>query len=203
MDKDLQGFRVAILATDGVQEAELTEPLKALKEAGADVRVLSLKPGKIQAVRAKDIEHGERLPVDGVVTDAAAEDFDGVVLPGGAVNADTLRYEPAVQRFLRTMDDAGKPFAVICHAAWELVSAGLVEGRTLTSYHTIQDDIRNAGGNWIDAEVAKDDNWVTSRQPGDLPAFNDAMLDLFRRSRDERAPSRRAARQPRGEEGRP
>ena len=154
MARDLQGFRVAVLATDGVQEAELTEPMKALKEAGADVKVLGLRHGKIQAMRAKDIEHGEKLPLDGVIADAHAEDFDAVVLPGGAVNADTLRTEPAVQRFLRVMDDAGKPFAAICHAAWELVSAGLVEGRTLTSYHTIEDDVRNAGGNWIVAEVA-------------------------------------------------
>ena len=103
-------------------------------------------------------------------------------LPGGTVNADSMRMEPEVQAFLRAMQDAGKPIAAICHAPWELVSAGLVRGRTLTSYHTIQDDIRNAGGDWVDSEVVEDGNWVTSRQPGDLPTFNRAMLNLLSRS---------------------
>jgi len=105
-----------------------------------------------------------------------------VQLPGGTVNADTMRMVPEVQEFLRGMQNAGKPIAAICHAPWELVSAGLVRGRTLTSYHTIQDDIRNAGGTWVDRAVVEDDNWVTSRQPGDLPGFNRAMLTLFARS---------------------
>jgi protease I len=190
----LKGFRVAVLATDGVQEAELTEPVKALEDAGAEVEVLSLETGKIQAMRTKDIEHGKKVEVDGLVADAAADAFDGVLLPGGAVNADTLRAEPAVQSFLKAMDEAGKPFAAICHAPWELISAGLVEGRKLTSYHTIQDDIRNAGGDWVDAEVARDGNWVTSRKPDDLPAFNAAMLELFAHARDEKSGARRGDR---------
>ena len=124
---------------------------------------------------------------DRTIRDVSAEEFDAVHLPGGTVNADSMRMVPEVQAFLREMQDAGKPIAAICHAPWELVSAGLVRGRTLTSYHTIQDDVRNAGGNWIDREVVEDGNWVTSRQPGDIPAFNRAMIRLFSRSL---APSR-------------
>ena len=117
--------------------------------------------------------------MDRTVKDASPDEFDAVLLARRRVNADQMRMEPEVQAFLRTMQDAGKPFAAICHAAWELISAGLVRGRTLTSYHTIQDDIRNAGANWVDKEVVEDGNWVTSRQPKDIPAFNKAMLKLF------------------------
>ena len=177
----LTDFRVAVLATDGFEETELTEPVKALREAGARVTILSLEPGEIQAVR-HDLDKTIRVNVDGTIRDASAEEFDAVHLPGGTVNADSLRTVPEVQAFLRAMQDAGKPLAAICHAPWELVSAGLVRGRTLTSYHTIQDDIRNAGGNWVDQEVVEDGNWVSSRQPSDIPAFNRAMIRLFSRS---------------------
>jgi protease I len=177
---DLSGFRVAILATDGFEESELTEPLKALKEAGAQVTIVSLKPGEIQGFRhdTKSI----KITVDRTINEVSADDFDGVQLPGGALNSDALRMVPEVQSFLRAMQEAGKPIAAICHAPWELVSADLVRARTLTSYHTIQDDIRNAGGIWLDQEVVEDGNWVTSRQPSDLPAFNEAMLRLFAQS---------------------
>jgi deglycase len=178
---ELSGFHVAVLATDGFEESELTEPVKALREAGARVTILSPKPGEIQGVR-HDIDKTIEVKVDRTVKDASAEEFDAVHLPGGALNADAMRMVPEVQAFLRAMQDAGKPFAVICHAPWELVSAGLVRGRTLTSYHTIQDDIRNAGGHWVDREVVEDGNWVTSRQPGDIPAFNRAVIRLFSRS---------------------
>jgi protease I len=174
----LNGLRVAVLATDYFEEPELTEPVKALKNAGAFITIVSLKAGDIQAVR-HDTEKTIKVKVDRTVKNANPEDFDAVLLPGGAVNADHMRAEPEVQAFLRTMQDAGKPFAAICHAPWELISAGLVRGRTLTSYHTIQDDVRNAGGNWVDKEVVEDGNWVTSRQPKDIPAFNKAMLKLF------------------------
>ncbi len=174
---ELSGFRVAVLATDGFEESELTEPVKALRQAGAEVTIVSLNSGEIQGFRhdTKTI----KVNVDRTIKDVRPEDFDGVQLPGGALNADAMRTVPEVKTFLRTMHDAGKPFAVICHAPWELISAGLVRGRTLTSYHTIQDDVRNAGGTWVDREVVRDDNWVTSRQPSDLPAFNHAMLELF------------------------
>ena len=174
----LSGFRVAVLATDGFEEPELTEPVKALRQEGARVTILSPKPGEIQGVR-HDIDKTIKVKVDRTLKDVSAEEFDAVHLPGGALNADAMRMVPEVQAFLREMQDAGKPFAVICHAPWELLSAGLVRGRTLTSYHTIQDDVRNAGGNWVDREVVEDGNWVTSRQPGDLPAFNRAMLGLL------------------------
>jgi protease I len=177
----LTHFHVAVLATDGFEETELTEPVKTLRYAGAKVTILSLKAGQIQGVR-HDLDKTVKVNVDRVIRDVSAEEFDAVHLPGGTVNADSMRMVPEVQAFLREMQAAGKPLAAICHAPWELVSAGLVGGRTLTSYHTIQDDICNAGGNWVDREIVEDGNWVTSRQPGDLPAFNRAMIALYSRS---------------------
>ena len=178
---ELTGLRVAVLATDGFEESELTEPVKALKQAGAQVTIVSPKSGEIQGVR-HDIDRTLKVKVDRSIQEISADEFDAVHLPGGALNADAMRMVPEVQAFLREMQEAGKPIAIICHAPWELVSAGLVRGRTLTGYYTIQDDIRNAGGNWLDQEVVEDDNWVSSRQPGDLPAFNRAMIRLFSRS---------------------
>jgi protease I len=178
---ELTDFRVAVIATNGFEESELTEPVKALKDAGAEVTILSLKAGEIQSVQ-HDLDKTVTVKVDRALRDVSAEEFDAVHLPGGTVNADSLRMVPEVQAFLRAMQDAGKPITAICHAPWELVSADLVRGRTLTSYHTLQDDIRNAGGRWVDREVALDGNWVTSRQPNDLPAFNRAMISLFSRS---------------------
>jgi protease I len=178
---NLTDFRVAVLATDGFEESELTEPVKALKDAGGRVAIVSLKPGQIQGV-LHDLDKTMKVKVDRMIRDVSAEEFDAVHLPGGTVNADSLRMVPEVQAFLRAMQDAGKPIAAICHAPWELVSAGLVPGRTLTSYHTIQDDVRNAGGSWVDQEVVEDGNWVTSRQPGDLPAFIRTMISHFSRS---------------------
>ena len=177
----LPDFRVAVLATSGFEESELTEPVKALRKAGARVTILSPKPGQIQGVH-HDLDKAVKIKVDRVIREVSAAEFDAVHLPGGTVNADSLRMVAEVQAFLRAMHNAGKPLAAICHAPWELVSAGLVRGRTLTSYHTIQDDIHAAGGNWVDREVVEDGNWVTSRQPDDLPAFNRAMLDLFSRT---------------------
>jgi protease I len=177
---DLSGFRVAVLATDGFEEAELTEPVRALKNVGAQVLVVAPKVGEIQGFRHDT--KSTKVRVDRVLKDLSADDFDAVQLPGGALNADAMRVVPEVKSFLRAMQEAGKPIAVICHAPWELISAGLVRGRTLTSYHTIQDDLRNAGANWVDQEVVEDNNWVSSRQPSDLPAFNKAMLKLFTRS---------------------
>jgi len=177
----LTDFRVAVLATDGFEQSELTEPVKALQDAGAQVTIVSLKSGEIQAVR-HDLDKTVKIKVDRAIRDVSAEEFDAVHLPGGTVNADSMRMVPEVQAFLTQIEEAGKPITAICHAPWELVSAGLVRGRTLTSYHTIQDDVRNAGGDWVDREVVEDGNWVTSREPGDLAAFNRAMLALFSRS---------------------
>ena len=187
----LTDFRVAVIATDGFEESELTEPVAALRDAGARVTILSLEPGQIQGVR-HDLDKTMRVEVDRVIGDVSADEFDAVQLPGGAVNADALRMEPGLQAFLMDMQAAGKPIAAICHAPWELISAGLVRGRRLTSYHSIQDDIRNAGGLWIDRDVVEDRNWVTSRQPGDLPAFNQAMLALFSHSAARRQPAGRS-----------
>jgi protease I len=178
----LAEFHVAVLATDGLEESELTEPVKALRQAGAQVTILSLKPGQIQGMH-HDLDKAGTVNVDRVIQNVNAAEFDAVHLPGGTVNADSLRMIPEVQAFLRDMQHAGKPITAICHAPWELVSTGLVRGRRLTSYHTLQDDIRNAGGHWIDREVVEDDNWVTSRQPDDLPVFNRAMISLFSQSR--------------------
>lgn len=174
---DLSNLRVAVLVTDGFEEVELTKPVQALQEVGATVEVISPKSGQIQAFRHHD--KGTTVRCDRTLDEAKSSDYDAVLLPGGALNADMLRVEPKLQSFLQEMQQAGKPFAVICHAPWELVSANLVKGRTLTSYYTIADDIRNAGGNWVDQEVVVDGNWVTSRQPDDIPAFNREMLSLF------------------------
>ncbi len=177
---DLSNFRVAILATDGFEEAELTEPIKALREAGAQADIISLKSGQIQAFRHHD--KSIKVDVDKTLDQVSASQYDAVMLPGGALNADVMRMEPKVQTFLREMHNAGKPFAVICHAPWELVSANLATGRKLTSYYTIQDDLRNAGAEWVDQEVVVDGNLVTSRKPDDLPAFSREMLKLFSRT---------------------
>jgi protease I len=174
-------MRVAILATDGVEQSELTEPREALEEAGARTTLIAPKRGRIQGME-HDLR-GQQFHVEAALDEVRPEDFDAVMLPGGALNADQLRIVPAAQEFVRMLDDAGKPIAVICHAPWLLVSARMLPGRTLTSYHTIQDDIRNAGGNWVDETVVRDRNWVTSRQPSDIPAFNREMIELFSEAR--------------------
>lgn len=181
MQDSIQGMRVAIMATHGVEDAELREPKKALEDAGAKTTLFAPKEGAIQSFKHHD--KAGRFEVDRTLASANAADFDAVLLPGGALNADTLRVQPRAQEFVREMDGQGKPIAAICHAPWLLVSAGLVRGRTMTSYHTIQDDLRNAGANWVDQEVVRERNWVSSRQPSDVPAFNKAMIELFAEKR--------------------
>jgi protease I len=176
-DQNLEGMRVAILVTDDFEQVELTEPRKALDEAGARTTIVAPKSGKVQGM--KHDEKADQFDVDMTLDHANPEEFDAVLLPGGVINADALRVNNEAQEFARYMDDSGKPIAVICHGPWLLVSAGLVDGRSLTSYHTIQDDIRNAGGEWVDKEVVRDQNWVSSRQPSDIPAFNREMIRLF------------------------
>jgi protease I len=173
----LPPIRIAILATDGFEESELMLPRAALEKAGAKTILISPKDDQIQGMKHHD--KSKKVDVDLLLNDANPDDYDAVLLPGGALNADALRVEKEAQEFVREIDRAGKPIAVICHGPWLLVSAGLVKGRTLTSYHTIQDDIRNAGGNWKYEEVVRDANWVSSRQPSDIPAFNREMLALF------------------------
>ena len=176
-ETQLPPIRIAILATDGFEESELLLPRAALEEAGAKTILISPKDNEIQGMKHHD--KTKKVDVDLPLADADPGEYDAVLLPGGALNADSLRVEEAAQEFVRAMDRAKKPIAFICHAPWLLVSAGLVKGRTLTSYHTIQDDIRNAGGNWKDQEVVRDENWISSRQPSDIAAFNREMLALF------------------------
>ena len=173
----LDGMRVAILVADDFEQAEMTEPKKALEEAGARTAIVAPKGGKVQGFRHD--EKADMFSVDLTLDDANPEEFEAVLLPGGALNADFLRVQPKAQQFVKTMDQAGKPLAVICHGPWLLASAGLTKGRKMTSYHTIRDDLRNAGAEWEDREVVRDRNWVSSRQPSDIPAFNREMLALF------------------------
>jgi protease I len=162
---------------DGFEESELTAPRQALQDAGAVVDVISARSGEIQAFRHH--QPAGKVKVDRTLDEARPNDYEALMLPGGALNADQARANPRVRDFIREFDRAGKPMAVICHAPWELISAGIVRGRKLTSWHTIEDDIRNAGGEWTDREVVVDRNLVTSRGPQDLPAFNREMLALF------------------------
>ncbi len=169
--------RVAILATDGFEQAELEEPMKALREAGADVSVVSPRAGKIQGMNHAD--KGDRFDVDLVLEKADPEHFDALLLPGGLMNPDELRSTPAAVSFTRAFADAGKPIAAICHGPWVLIEAGIVRGRRLTSWPAIQSDIKNAGGEWVDEEVVVDQGLVTSRKPDDIPAFNAKMIEEF------------------------
>ena len=165
-DLVLKGQRVAIIATDGVEKVELTLPRLALEEAGADTMLIAPKP-EIQSM--KHDQRDERFQADMTLADAHPDEFDAVLLPGGALNADKLRMETAAREFVQHIDQSGKPIAAICHAPWLLVSAKLVKGRRLTSYYTLQDDIACAGGIWEDREVIVDRNWVTSRKPMTSP----------------------------------
>jgi protease I len=176
-EKNLNGMKVAILLTNDFEQVEMTEPRKALGEAGAKITLISPKAGTVQGF--KHDEKADKFPVDMTLDHANPDDFDAVLLPGGALNADNLRVVKKAQDFVRKTDREQKPIAVICHGPWLLVSAGLTKGRKMTSYHTIQDDIRNSGATWEDKEVVRDRNWVSSRQPDDLPAFNREMISLF------------------------
>lgn len=168
--QDLAHLRVAILAIDGVEECELTEPKKALEEASAQVDVISRKGGEIQGYHYR--EPAAKIRVDRTLDKARADDYDAVFLPGGIWNSAWARSEPRVQQFLREMNGASKPIAAIAQATWELISAGLLRGRKVTGCPTTQDDVRNAGAEWLDREVVVDGNLITSRGPVDIPAFN-------------------------------
>ncbi|MBK0391890.1 type 1 glutamine amidotransferase domain-containing protein [Ramlibacter algicola] len=174
---DLGGCKVAILALDGFEQVELTEPRRALQDAGATAEIVSAKPGEIQGFNHD--KPADKFKVDATLDRAKPDDYDAVLLPGGVMNGDTLRINPHAQKFVQAMQQAGKPIAVICHGGWLLVSSGLVKGRHMTSWPTLQDDIRNAGGQWSDEPVVRDANWVSSRKPDDIPQFNAAMLELL------------------------
>jgi protease I len=179
MAGELKGKRVAILAADGVERVELEQPRQALDEAGANTELLSLHDGSIQA-RNNDLDAAGTFDVDGLVRSASVDDYDALLLPGGTVNPDKLRVDESAVGFVRDFVSSGKPVASICHGPWTLLEAGVVSGRTITSFPSIRTDLRNAGAHVVDEEVARDGNLVTSRSPEDLPAFCAAIVALFR-----------------------
>jgi len=177
----LQGKRVAFLATDMVEQVELTEPWKAVQDEGATPELVSLEDGEIQGFNHYD--KGDTFKVDRTVEEASADDYDALVIPGGVGNPDTLRLDENAVEFTRQFFEQGKPVGVICHGPWMLVEAGVVRGRTVTSWPSLRTDIRNAGGKWVDQEVVVDHGLVTSRKPDDLPAFNAKIVEEFAEGR--------------------
>jgi protease I len=181
---DLRNQRIAVLATDGVEQVELIEPAKALRKAGARVDVVSPKAGSIQGMNHD--ERGDAIPVDIVLKDARPEEFDALLLPGGVANPDKLRATLEAVRFVEAFVAADKPIAAICHGPWTLINAGGVSGKHMTSWPSLQQDLINAGAIWSDEPVVKDHQLVTSRKPDDLPKFNEAMIELFATSQARR-----------------
>ncbi|MGV3547243.1 MAG: type 1 glutamine amidotransferase domain-containing protein [Pedobacter sp.] len=173
----LSNKNIAILSENGFEESELFEPLKRLKEEGANVQIISLKKGSIKGM--KDHEWSEEIQVDKTIAEVSAEDFHGLLLPGGVINPDALRGDEKAVAFVKDFFQQGKPVAAICHGPQTLIDAEVVEGRTLTSYSSIKKDLINAGANWVDQEVVVDQGLVTSRNPQDIPAFNDKMVEEF------------------------
>jgi protease I len=181
-DKQLQGMKVAILATDGVEQVELLKPREALQNAGAETKVVSPKPGKI-----KGWDHtkwGEEISVDLELNNANPQDFDALLLPGGVQNPDKLRMEPKAVQFVKSFFQAGKPVAAICHAPWTILEAGEAKGLKITSWPSLKTDLKNAGAEWVDEEMVRDKNVVSSRKPDDIPAFNRGMIELFAESKN-------------------
>jgi protease I len=179
----LQGKRVAFLATDMVEQVELTEPWKAVEDAGATPELVSLKEGEIQGFNHYD--KADTFKVDRTVEEASADDYDALVIPGGVGNPDTMRMDENAVEFTRQFFEQGKPVGVICHGPWMLVEAGVVRGRKVTSWPSLRTDIRNAGGDWVDQEVVVEQGLVTSRKPADLPAFNEKIVEEFAEGRHE------------------
>ena len=185
MANELTGKKIAFLAADAFEESELLKPLEAVKKAGAQVEIVSLEEGEITALNEQELKQGQTVKVDKTVEEADASDYDGLVLPGGVGNPDKLRADENAVHFVKQFFEQGKPVGAICHGPWTLVEAGVVRGRTLTSYPSIQTDIRNAGGNWVDEEVHVDEGLVTSRKPDDLPAFSAKLIEEFAEGKHE------------------
>ena len=173
----LEGRKVAVLATDGFEQVELTKPVEALKAEGAQVEIVAPKGGQIQGFNHHD--KGQSVPVDRELAEADAGGYDAIVLPGGVINPDALRLEPKAIDFIRAFARAGKPIAAICHGPWTLINAGAVDGRRMTSWPSLEADLKNAGADWVDQEVVVDQGLVTSRKPDDLPAFCAKMVEEF------------------------
>ncbi|HEX8647447.1 MAG TPA: type 1 glutamine amidotransferase domain-containing protein [Thermoleophilaceae bacterium] len=173
----LDGKKIAFLATDGVEQVELTEPRKAVEAEGAETQLLSLESGEIQGF--DHLDKGETFKVDRAVSEASADEFDGLVLPGGVANPDFLRTDDGVRSFVRAFFEAGKPVGAICHGPWTLIDAGVVDGLKLTSWPSLETDLRNAGAEWVDEEVVVDRGLTTSRNPDDLPAFCAKIVEEF------------------------
>jgi protease I len=179
MAANLSGKKIAILATDGVEQVELTEPRKALEGAGARTELISPKPDQIKAWKFK--EWGDNLKVDKRVDEVRPQDYDALLLPGGAMNPDHLRMDSGAVDFVRQFVSTGKPVAAICHGPWTLIEAGVVAGKTMTSWPSVKTDLRNAGANWVDREVVTDGQFITSRKPDDIPAFSHALIEAVSR----------------------
>ena len=184
-EKTLQGRTIAFLvAAEGIEQVELTEPWKAVEQAGGTPRLLSPKPGEVQAFR--HLDKADTFRVDVPVAEARPEEYDALVLPGGVANPDALRLDKGAMDFVKAFAESGRTVAAICHAPWSLIEAGVVRGRTLTSWPSLQTDLRNAGATWVDEEVVCDHGLVTSRKPDDLPAFDRKMLEEFAEGRHQR-----------------
>lgn len=177
-DKILGGRRIAILATEGFEQSELTEPKHLLEQAGAQTEVVA--PGDTDAIKGWNKKNwGDSVAVDRALADAQVDDYDALLLPGGVMNPDRLRLQPAAIALIKAFADAGKPIAAICHGPWTLIDAGVAEGRKLTSWPSLRKDLENAGAHWQDSEVVRDGQLITSRKPDDIPAFSQALIDLL------------------------
>jgi protease I len=177
MNKQLNGVKVAILVADGFEEVELLEPKKALEQAGAKVQVISPAKGQVQGWH--HTEKADKIPVDVQLEQANPGEYNALLLPGGVINPDNLRLIPDAIKFIKAIADAGKPIAAICHGPWPLINAGVVKGRKVTSWPSLQVDLTNAGAHWVDEQVVRDGQLVTSRKPDDIPAFNQKIIELF------------------------
>jgi protease I len=184
MNQQLNGKKVAILVANGFEQVELTEPKQALEQAGAQTQIVSPEQGQVKGWN--HTEWGDSFPVDVPLSAANADDYDALLLPGGVMNPDHLRRNQQALQFVRSFFQAGKPVAAICHGPWTLIDAGLVEGRKMTSYESIQSDLKNAGAQWVDQEVVVDQGLITSRKPDDIPAFNRKMIEEFAEGRHDK-----------------